>query len=319
MSLMPTVRYGDRESARRYPLPVPGAADWQPHDAGWQVSLRLPDLPTGALLLPSLTLAFGEPGAAPEPPHRHRWTLCAGTAAWALQDVPARPGTVTDRTGDVVSTHIDCYHVHKPLHAPTLTVILEAPAPPPRYLLTVSARVLTIAEPPLPARPAAIARAPRPRSQLTAPGDIAHRICSPTCVSMVLDLWERPHDWLELAAECLDPATGMFGVWPLALAAAARRGSLGAVEAFADWQAPLAVLDAGVPLVTSIRFFPGELPGAPLGETAGHLLVLHGAGPERVRVCDPAAADGEVAREYPAAAFSRAWLRHRGAAYILPP
>src|SRR5690606_29697808 len=104
-----------------------------------------------------------------------------------------------------------------------------------------------------------------------------------------------------------------------ALAAAARHGSLGAVEAFDDWEAPLAVLAAGVPLVASIRFFPGELPGSPLTETGGHLVVVHGAGPAAVRVCDPAAAEHEVAREYPADAFSRAWLRHRGAAYILPP
>lgn len=315
---MPTVRFADPDTAARYPLPVRGTADWQPDGDGWRVSLRLPPLPTGSLLLPSLALRGAPPGD-PGGPHRHQWTLRAGDGAWALQEVPARPGTVTDRTGDVVSTHIDCYHVHKPVDDPVLSVRVDAPAPPTRYLLAVSARVVTIAEPPRPARRAALHRTPRPRSQLTAPEPIARRICSPTCVSMVLDLWQRPHDWLGLAEECYDPATNMFGVWPLALAAAARRGSLGAVEAFDDWQAPLAVLDAGVPLVTSIRFFAGELPGAPLGETGGHLVVLYGAGPERVQVCDPAAADGEVAREYPADAFSRAWLRHRGAAYILPP
>lgn len=315
---MPTVRFADPDTAGRYPLAVRGAADWQRDGDGWRVSLDLPELPTGSLLLPSLALS-SPPAGDSTPPPRHRWTLRAGDDSWALQEVPARAGTVTDRTGDVVSTHIDCYHVHKPLHDPSLTVQVDAQEAPSRYLLTVSARVLTITEPPQPARSAALQHPPRPRSQLTAPAEIANRICSPTCVSMVLDLWQRPHDWLGLAAECHDPATGMFGVWPLAIAAAARRGSFGAVEAFDDWQAPLAVLDAGVPLVTSIRFFAGELPGAPLGETGGHLLVVYGAGPDRVQVCDPAAADGEVIREYPADAFSKAWLRHRGAAYILPP
>ena len=61
-----------------------------------------------------------------------------------------------------------------------------------------------------------------------------------------------------------------------------------------------------------------ELPGAPLTDTGGHLVVVYGAGPAEVAVCDPAAAEGEVVRVYPAAAFSRAWLRQRGAAYILP-
>ncbi len=111
----------------------------------------------------------------------------------------------------------------------------------------------------------------------------------------------------------------MYGVWPLALAAAARRGCLGAVEVFDRWDEALAVLENGVPLVTSIRFSAGELPGAPLTETGGHLVVVHGVSGDTVRVCDPAAPHGDVLRDYPADAFSRAWLRHRGAAYILPP
>ena len=47
--------------------------------------------------------------------------------------------------------------------------------------------------------------------------------------------------------------------------------------------------------------------------------LFHCAEDGRVQVCDPAAEPGEVLRSYPADAFSRAWLRHRGAAYILPP
>jgi hypothetical protein len=161
--------------------------------------------------------------------------------------------------------------------------------------------------------------APPTRSQQAAPAEIAMRICSPTCVSMVLHLWQRPHDWLALTEECRDPATGTYGVWPLAVAAAARRGSVGAVEVFDDWTEPLRILDLGMPLIASIRFGAGELPGSPLPGTNGHLVVVYGAGPELIRVCDPAAAPDAVLRSYPAEAFSAAWLRHRGAAYILPP
>jgi hypothetical protein len=245
--------------------------------------------------------------------------LTADGGRWSLQEVPGSTAAPAADGGGAVSSHIDCYHVHQRLTSPELHLTLNAQYQPAQYLICVSSRPLTIAEPPLPSRRAALARAPAPRSQMTAPETIAHRICSPTCVSMVLDLWNRPHDWLTLAEECHDPVSGLYGVWPLALAAAARRGSLGAVEAFSDWQQPLAVLELGIPLVTSIRFFSGELPGAPLAETGGHLVVVHAACAEKVLVCDPAAADGEVMREYPAAAFSRAWLRHRGAAYILPP
>jgi hypothetical protein len=182
----------------------------------------------------------------------------------------------------------------------------------------VSSRPFTLGETDTPARAAALAQSPPGRSQLSAPPAIAERICSPTCVSMVLDHWQHRHRWLDVVAECLDPATGTYGVWPLATAAAARRGSPGAVEVFADWVEPLTVLQAGVPLVTSIRFGRGELPGAPLVETHGHLVVVTAAGPTGIAVCDPAAASGEVLREYPSEAFSRAWLRQRGAAYILP-
>jgi hypothetical protein len=159
---------------------------------------------------------------------------------------------------------------------------------------------------------------------MTAPADIARGICSPTCVSMVLThhARQRGHaapDWLEVVQTCYDPASRLYGSWPLALEAGRRHCSLGAVEVFAGWQEPLRVLEAGVPLVTSIRFAEGRLPGAPLNATGGHLVVVHRAGPDRIEVCDPAAdSDAEVARHYTAATFSEAWLRHRGAAYILP-
>lgn len=323
MSVMTTLRYADPETARRYPLPVQGEASWQQREGAWRVLVPLPELLPGIILLPSLTFSAG-PDAGPDagsgtPPPRHQWMLSADGASWALQEVPVRTMTPSSRTGTVVSSHIDCYHVHQRLGRPRLEARLEAERVPDRYLITVSARPLLIAEPPLPARPAALRSAPPPRSQMTAPENIASRICSPTCVSMVLDLWQRSHDWLALAEECYDPASGMYGVWPLALAAAARRDSLGAVEAFASWPEPLAVLDRGVPLVASIRFSAGELPGAPLAETGGHLVVVHAVGPDQVGVCDPAAPAGDVARSYAADAFSRAWLRHRGAAYILPP
>ena len=321
MSFTSTLRHADPDTARRYPLPVLGEAPWQSGNGAWHLEFTLPELSTGTILLPSLaftpaTATTGSP--APEAVQRHQWTLSADAGEWPLQQVPALPGVPHARTGTDVSSHIDCYHIHRTLANPVLHLKIEAPEAPDRYLVCISARTLVVADPPLPSRHVALARPPTPRSQMTAPQAIATRICSPTCVSMVLTLWNRPHDWLVLAEECHDPASGMYGVWPLAVAAAARRDCIGAVEVFEDWEAPLTVLAAGVPLVTSIRFFAGELPGAPLGETHGHLVVVHGAGPQSVLVCDPAAPEGEVSREYPADAFSRAWLRHRGAAYILP-
>ncbi|MCY3795839.1 MAG: peptidase C39 family protein, partial [Gammaproteobacteria bacterium] len=63
----------------------------------------------------------------------------------------------------------------------------------------------------------------------------------------------------------------------------------------------------------------GELPGAPLSKTAGHLVTRYGVDGDAVLVNDPAAGDAAgVPRRYDLEAFSRAWLRRRGAAYIMP-
>lgn len=313
MPVMPTLRFADPDTAGRYPLAVSTEPVWRCASAGWEVELALPDLRPGTLLVPSLALPSG---AAAE--MHHQWVLDAPVGRWPLQPVPARTPLSQAAQGSPVSTHIDCFRVHRAIAAPRLRVRVESPVQPEHHLIVVSSRVFTLGDVPAPERAAALPAAPPPRSQMTAPEALAPRICSPTCVSMVLDLWQRRHDWLEVVAECHDPASGTYGVWPLALAAAARRGCIGAIELFDDWTQPLTVLDCGIPLVTSIRFAEGELPGAPLPETHGHLVVVYAAGPAQVDVCDPAAGPGEVARRYPAEAFSRAWLRHRGAAYILP-
>lgn len=316
MHAIPTQRLADPETARRYPLPVAAGADWQHEGGSWRVRLPLPDLAPGTLLVPSLAFPDAAPAGSTT---SFQFTLDANGDHWSLQRVPGDRATPPGRKASQVSTHIDCFRIHRSLSAVTLSLELTAPAPPQRYLLAVSARAFTVAAPPMPEHCAAMADAPPPRSQLVAPPEIAQRICSPTCVSIVLGAWKRPHEPLDLAAECLDPVTGMYGVWPLAIQAAARRGSIGAVECFADWHEPLTVLARGIPLVTSIRFAEGELPDTPLPETSGHLVVVYAAGPDLVQVADPAAPPDEVLRSYPAGPFSEAWLRHRGAAYILPP
>ena len=69
-----------------------------------------------------------------------------------------------------------------------------------------------------------------------------------------------------------------------------------------------------------------DLPGAPMQQTGGHLVVLYGLEFEGEHgyalVMDPGAASAaEVARRYPLKAFSDAWLSHRGGAYLFstPP
>ncbi|MFM7119910.1 MAG: C39 family peptidase [Gammaproteobacteria bacterium] len=296
--------------------------------AGHGLDIVLPDLPAGTLLVPSCALA--------DTPHvAHRWTLRAGAgaAAWALPWVRPPAGPITGprpkpqpESDPRARTAIDCFEIHAPLCGDAtgpvrLCLEVEGPTAPRRYLITVSARAHQLEHAPTPSTTVApIANVPA-LSQMTADAAIARRICSPTSLTMALMALTgdtQADVWRHIVTECHDPATGMYGIWPLALAAAARRGHPGAVELFSDWSAPLSALQRGIPVVTSIRFGADALPGAPLRETAGHLVVVVGAGPETIIVHDPAAPTPDtVARRYPAEAFARAWLANRGAAYIL--
>jgi hypothetical protein len=112
----------------------------------------------------------------------------------------------------------------------------------------------------------------------------------------------------------------MFGVWPLNMWAASRKGALGAVELFASLDDAVPALLAGVPVVSSIRFRSGELEGAPLDATGGHLVVLTGLTSDSALVNDPAGRGiAGVLRRYRRDQFAAAWLAERGAAYVMLP
>ena len=134
---------------------------------------------------------------------------------------------------------------------------------------------------------------------------------------MALSAYPDPPSWDDTVAACYDPATKAYGVWPLAVRWAASRGVVAAVETFVDWQSAAACLQAGIPLVCSIDFKQGKLDNAPLAQTGGHLVVLHGMDENEVLVKDPGAADHDaVARRYDGNQFTEAWLARRGAAYV---
>ena len=337
---METLRFADTATAAAYPLKVTGPITWETDadtgDTTWRC--HLPALAAGSILVPGLAFLPLRAGD-------HVWQLRCGSRCWRLNPVPGRPrpspapgpaeagSTAQAEATQAVSCHVDCFHVHERLEGAQLELRLEGPCPG-RYLVTVSARPIDLPDNPPPHREAGLELAPPPVSQMTADPALARRICSPTCVAMVMLHWNQrsgaappengggsPETVRDaMVAACRDPATGMYGVWPLALRAATSMGRLGAVELFTSWDDPLVVLSAGNPLVTSIRFGTGKLTGAPLQQTGGHLVLLHQAGPERVAVNDPAApSNAEVRRGYQADEFSRAWLSHRGAAYILLP
>jgi len=155
-------------------------------------------------------------------------------------------------------------------------------------------------------------------SQMEEDAAIRHRVCSPTCVAMVLAYHGHRAAVADLAGEMLQPELDLYGVWPAAIRAASRRGIGGYVLRFPDWAAAAWCLERGMPVIASVRYGGGELTGAAIGETSGHLLVLTGQAGGDVFVNDPAAPSAaEVARRYRLDELRRVWLGRTGIGYVL--
>jgi Peptidase_C39 like family len=155
-------------------------------------------------------------------------------------------------------------------------------------------------------------------SQMEEDAAIRHRVCSPTCVAMVLAYHGHRAAVADLAREMLQPELDLYGVWPAAIRAASRRGVGGYLLRFPDWAAAAWCLERGMPVIASVRYGAAELTGAAVGETSGHLLVLTGQAGGDVFVNDPAAPSAaEVARRYRLDELRRVWLGRTGVGYVL--
>jgi len=155
-------------------------------------------------------------------------------------------------------------------------------------------------------------------SQMAEAEAIRMRICSPASVAMVLGYLGHPVEVAALAREIFHPGLDCYGVWPAAVLAAGRRGVAGYLLRFPDWEAAAWCLDHGMPVIASVRYRAGELTGAAIPETTGHLLVLTGWEGGEVLVNDPAAAHaGEVGRRYRLDELQQVWLGRAGVGYVL--
>lgn len=159
------------------------------------------------------------------------------------------------------------------------------------------------------------------RSQMIYPGG-GEVWCSPTSTSMILAFWGIQVTVPAAAAATYDKAYDGTGNWPFNTAYAGSLGLRAFVSRLPNLAAAESYISAGMPLAVSLGWKAGELPGAAVPSSSGHLMVLVGfdrAGNPVLN--DPAApGDASVRRSYPRAAFERLWQEHSGGTvYVMAP
>ena len=334
-----TKRLATYPARLNFPLPVHATVAWQPIESGnhtsgslWGTRIALAAVPEAHIIVPSF--------ACLEHDYQYQWVLSSAVAADSMENTSTLAAiTPADSAahrifmqacdvGSGISAKIDCWHTQSDLLAVTAQLTLWLPhslKPPEQDLVVISLRPIEQTITALPNRLDRTRLAvPCPISQMQAEPSIAKRICSPTATTMAVAGEQALKYWPDAIKACLDPHTKAYGKWPLAIYWASENMRLGSVEALADWPTALTVLKSGSPIVCSIRFGKDALPGAPLPQTGGHLVVLYGVEFDGesgfALVMDPAAAShAEVARRYPLEAFSQAWLGQRGGAYLFSP
>lgn len=159
--------------------------------------------------------------------------------------------------------------------------------------------------------------------------------CSPTSMAMIVQHFGKGPNAKALRFEKgVDPRVDHAarhtydhryrgtGNWPFTTAYAGNYGLDAFVTRLRSLRDAEKLIKRGVPLVASVKFGRGQLTGAPISSTNGHLIVISGftkAG--KVIVHDPAApSNSSVQRTYDRAQFERAWLGGSGGiTYVVRP
>lgn len=142
--------------------------------------------------------------------------------------------------------------------------------------------------------------------------------CSPAALAMLLAYHGLPTPIETVAAAVFDRAYNGTGNWSFNTAYAGSLGLRAVVVYLQDLDAAQRLIERNLPLAISYSWSDGELPGAPLPRSDGHLAVLAGfTGNGDCAINDPAAANVRVV--YPRRTLEQLWQRAGGVAYLLAP
>jgi hypothetical protein len=161
--------------------------------------------------------------------------------------------------------------------------------------------------------------------------------CSPTSTTMLLAYWnslpsERDLRWIDddqpqkpvihAARHVYDYRYDGAGNWPFNTAYAGTLGLDAYVTRLRSLREAERYIKGGIPLAASVAFDSGELTGAPISSTNGHLMVIRGFTADGdVIVNDPAAPNRRsVRRTYDRGQFENAWIPATGGVvYVVRP
>jgi hypothetical protein len=142
--------------------------------------------------------------------------------------------------------------------------------------------------------------------------------CAPASLAMLLGAHGIEAGVSEVAAGVFDHAYDGTGNWTFAIAYAGMCGLTGAAAYLRDLTTIEQFIAAGLPVAVSISWQAGELRGAPLDHSDGHILVVRGFDAHgNPIVNDPA--QPAIRHVYDRAPFARSWLGHGGVALLVAP
>jgi hypothetical protein len=142
--------------------------------------------------------------------------------------------------------------------------------------------------------------------------------CSPASLTMINAYHGQPASVEETARAVLDRAYNGTGNWSFNTAFSGSLGLRAVVAYLQNLDQAQRLIERNLPLVISYSWRNGELPGAPLDHSDGHLAVLCGfTANGDCAVNDPAAPGVRVV--YPRNALESVWQRNNGVAYVIAP
>ena len=142
--------------------------------------------------------------------------------------------------------------------------------------------------------------------------------CSPASLAMV-----NAYHGIDIGVEAtaravLDRAYNGTGNWAFNVAFSGSLGLRAKVLYLRNLDGAQHLIEQGLPVILSYSWSAGELPGAPLPHSDGHLAVLCGFSASGDCMFNDPAATG-VRAVYPRAAIERIWQRNDCLAYVISP